>query len=272
MKIHRSVSLTIIGTVFLAITGTIVLADTEYQAPRQRNISSYLDKAEAHLPWTMPGINIASPAGYGAQWGNVGVGVGYQSRIRRSQASDGSMGVAVGIGDAAKYVGFETAVAVLSLTGSDAFERGSASFKLHRQLPLGFGVAVGRESAFGWGGTDGGRSWYGSVSKIFILQDPSQWFSAITLTAGLGDGRFRLEKDVNANNNTVNGYGSIAIRVQQPVAVIADWSGQDLSLGLSITPLRDFGLYISPSVADLTRTAGDGVRFTLGVGLGYTFI
>lgn len=231
----------------------------------------YFETAESHTPWMMPGINIASPAGYGASWGSLGIGAGFQNRTRNTQASDGSMGAAFGIGDSAKYVGLETAVAVLSMTGDDAWERGSVSFKLHRQLPEGFSVAAGRETAIYWGGTDASRTWYGSVSKIFYLKDPSELFSALTLTAGVGDGRFRSETDVSANRTTVNVFGSAAVRILEPVSFIADWAGQDLALGLSITPFRTFALYLNPSLVDVTGNAGDGVRFLMSLGIGYTF-
>lgn len=256
------------------IFSVIALATASFGASREVNAGeTYFGGAEQtpHIPWTNPGINISSPAGYGAQWGNVAVGAGYQSRIRNGNASDGSIGLGFGVGDSAKYVGLETNVAVLSVTGNDAFDRGAVSFKLHRQLPAGFGIAFGRESSIIWGGTDGGRSWYGTLSKVWYLKDPSQWLSAVTLTAGLGDGRFRKEKDALAGKDVISPFGSIAVRIHQPVALIADWSGQDLSLGFSITPIRSLGLYINPSVTDLTRTAGDGARFILGVGYGYTF-
>lgn len=226
-----------------------------------------------HVPWTFPGINISSPVGYGANWGNVAVGAGYQSRVRyATDAADGSIGFGFGAGDAAKYVGLETSIAILSVSGNDAFERGSMSFKLHRQLPAGFAVAFGRENSIIWGGTDGGRSWYGTLTKVFVLKDPTEWFSAMTLNFGLGDGRFRREADFKAGKDVIAPFASVSMRIQQPVALIADWSGQDLNLGLSITPIRNLGLYINPSIVDLTHSAGDGARFVLGVGFGYSFI
>lgn len=266
MSFSRSFKFILVAILFVSTLG---LANNNYR--RGPSGESYYNKAASHTPWMFPGISVASPAGFGAQWGNVGVGAGFQSRTRGGTNADGSIGAAFGAGDAEKYVGVETAVSILSVTGSDAFDRGSVSFKIHRRLPWGLSVAAGRESAIIWGGSDGGRSWYGSVSKVIILQDPSEWFSALTLTAGAGDGRFRMEKDVNAGNSNVMAFGSAALRLQEPVSFLVDWTGQDLALGLSITPLRDFGLYINPSLVDVTRTAGDGVRFLLGVGLGYTF-
>ena len=75
-------------------------------------------------------------------------------------------------------------------------------------------------------------------------------------------------KDVLALANV---FGSVGLRVVEPVSVIADWTGQDLTLGTSIAPFRNFPLVITPAVADVTGNAGDGARFILGVGFGYSF-
>lgn len=235
---------------------------------------SYYDAVDAkpYIPWTFPGINVMSPAGYGAQWGNLFVGIGLQSRTRYTTSADGALGAGFGIGNSKKNIGIETSVSVLSMTGSDAFGRGGFNFKVSRQLPLGFGIAVGRENAFGWGTLDGSRSWYGSISKIFFTKpDPSQWFSAVTLTAGVGDGRFRSEADTRIDRNSVNFFASAAVRLREPASLIVDWSGQDLNLGLSLTPFRTVPVYINPAIVDVTKNAGDGARFILGIGYAYSF-
>ena len=222
------------------------------------------------MPWTFPGINISSPPGYGADWGAVFVGAGVQSRGRNNNTTDGAMGAGFGLGDANKYVGLEVGVSMLSFQNPD---RGGIALKVSRRLPSNFGVAIGRENAVTWGTTDAPKSWYGSVSRMFQLkQFADEWFSAFTLTAGVGNGRFLPESKLLARQDGINVFGSAAIRIQQPVSFIADWAGQDLNLGLSITPLRNWGLFVNPSLADVTGNAGNGARFLLGVGFGYIFI
>ena len=219
-----------------------------------------------------PGSSSGSPTAFGASWGKTFAGIGFQGRTRYTDDADGSISVGMGFGDAQKSVGVEVTLAVLSLFGDDAFERGGFSFKVHRQLPENFAVALGIENAIVWGGTDAGSSIYGVVSKIFPLKEKaSEPFSQITASLGLGGGRFRSENDINNDEGSVNIFGSIGVRVAEPVSIIADWTGQDLTLGASIAPFKDIPLVITPAIADITGNAGDGARFILGIGYNYSF-
>ncbi len=223
-----------------------------------------------------PGSSSGSPTAFGADFGSVFTGASFQERTRFTSSSDGAVSAGFGLGNATKAVGLEIAVSVLDLTsrgGDDrAFDRGSVSFKLHRRLPNNFAVAVGYENALVWGFTDAGSSFYGVGSKIFQFQDsPRQPFSSLTVSLGLGNGRFRTEDDFNADKKTVNVFGSAGLRVLEPVSVIADWTGQDLTLGASIAPFRNIPIVITPAIADITGSAGDGSRFILGIGYSYSF-
>ena len=66
-------------------------------------------------------------------------------------------------------------------------------------------------------------------------------------------------------------FGSVGVRVLQPVSVIAEWTGQDLLLATSVTPLRNQNVAFTAGFADVTGTAGDGARFIIGGSLGYSF-
>jgi hypothetical protein len=66
-------------------------------------------------------------------------------------------------------------------------------------------------------------------------------------------------------------FGSAALRVAQPVNLIVEWTGQDMNVGASISPIPGVPLVITPAAADITGTAGDGTRFILGVGYGIRF-
>lgn len=231
--------------------------------------------------WQMPGTSLASPGGFGAQWGQVFVGGGYQNTTRGTSTSDGAVGAGFGLGNATKYVGLQVSASVFDVS---KFKDGSVDFKLHRVLPRGFGVAVGTEGLLSFGTTNsfGGktangvdprdRSYYGAVSKIFYMRAENKWFSALTLTGGVGNGRFRSVADRNADVSGVNVFGSAAVRVRQPIALIGDWSGQSLNVGASITPIRTFPLFINPVLADVAGISGQSARFTLGVGMAFSFI
>lgn len=243
----------VVALSLLASTSSLFAGEYEAQITQQ------------YRQWTMPGISTASPAAFGANWGQFFFGGGYQNRTRGTQVSDGSVSAGLGFGDSQKYVGLEAIVSLLDLSG---FNRGSVNLKLHRNLPSGFAVGVGREGTLVWGLPTDSASWFGAVSKIFFLSDETKWFSALTFTIGAGNGRF----NVNNNINQIGFFGTAAVRVKEPVAIILDWTGQNLNAGLSITPIRTVGLFINPALVDLTSTTGNGVRFVLSGGLAMSFL
>ncbi|WP_250123652.1 S-layer homology domain-containing protein [Chroococcidiopsis sp. CCMEE 29] len=215
----------------------------------------------------IPGSSVGSPSAFGAEWGDLFAGVSFQSRTRFTNAADGAVVAGFGLGNARTAVGLEVAVTVFDLL-DNTFERGGVSFKVHRILGEGLAIAAGVENAIIWGESDTDSSAYGVVSKIFRFRNPAEPFSSLTVNLGLGGGRFRSEDDVFDGNDTINVFGSVGLRVVEPVSVIADWTGQDLNLGASIVPFRNIPLTITPAVADVTNNAGDGARFVLSIGYG----
>jgi hypothetical protein len=213
-----------------------------------------------------PGITAINPSAYGKSWGSASVGVGWQTRTRFSNSADGVFGMGIGLGDGRQWVGLDVGVTITDLLETPAAD-GTVSFKLHRQLPGDFNIAVGVQNAIAWGNTDGGRSPYGVVTKRFTLQESTEkLFSQVYLSVGVGSGQFRSEFDIQNDRNSIDVFGSVAVRVVEPVSAIAEWTGQDLTIGLSVVPFRNVSLVITPAVTDITGTAGDGSRFILGVG------
>lgn len=218
---------------------------------------------------TTPGITVITPSAYGKTFGNVSIGLGLQFPARFTNRADGGIGIGVGLGDPQQAVGVDVG---LSLVDLDNLGDGTFSLKLHRRLPDDFAVAVGVNNAVRYGLTDGGSSVYGVATKMVRLQDSvEEPFSRLYLSAGVGGGQFRSESDVNNGIESVGVFGSAALRVVEPVNAIAEWTGQDLTLGLSFTPFQDLPLVITPALADVTGNAGDGARFILGIGYGTSF-
>ncbi len=217
------------------------------------------------------GSSINSPTAFGAQTGDIFFGATYQEQVRFFDEDDGAVVVGFGVGDARRIVALETAVSIYDLFG-DTFEDGGISFKLHRLIGDDLAVAIGVENAIVWGNTDGDQSVYGVVSKVFRLREnPSDPFSRLTASVGLGGGRFRSEDDIEDKEGSTNVFGSVGLQVVEPVTLIADWTGQDLYLGASIVPIQGVPLVITPAVADVTGNAGDEPRFILGIGYGLSF-
>ncbi|NJN23909.1 MAG: hypothetical protein HC810_05320 [Acaryochloridaceae cyanobacterium RL_2_7] len=95
--------------------------------------------------------------------------------------------------------------------------------------------------------------------------------SQIALTAGAGAGRYRTIFDLDNENGDPNVFGSVAFRVFEPVNVISEWTGQDLTVGLSIQPIPKVPFVITPAFTDITGNAGDGWRFVMGAGYSFRF-
>ncbi|GCA81136.1 hypothetical protein [Microcystis aeruginosa] len=218
-----------------------------------------------------PGASISTPIGFGASLGQIFGGFGFQSRTRFTNQADGGLSLGGGLGDPQKIVGLDVTLAILSLFDDNA-GRGSFSFKIHRSLPEGFAVALGFENAINWGGTDGGSSIYGVVSKFFQLTETTKEpFSQLTLSLGVGGGRFRSEGAIEDGVNSLGVFASAGLRIVEPVSAIVEWSGQDLNAGISLIPFPKIPLTVNLAGADLTGNAGDGARFVMSIGYNYFF-
>jgi hypothetical protein len=169
-------------------------------------------------------------------------------------------------------------VTSLSTIHTGFFRLTAYSFQVDRMLNSTTAVAIGVEDAFTAGvnsegsHSDGTDSWYAVASKVFILPSTSSgFFKALTISGGLGNGRFRSLDDVSKNNQTVNVFGSVSLLMTDRISAIADYAGQDLNLGLSFVPFKKFPMVFTPAIADVTRTASKTARFVLGAGIGMHF-
>ena len=212
-----------------------------------------------------------SPGGFGARWGDAFVGVAYQANIRSSTGNDGAVAAGVGLGNPWTLVGLDVAVVSFSTVRSGLGRRMGVDFKVHRVLPGLIGIAVGWESALLRGDTDGLRSRYAAASRWFQLRDDDALFSALVVSAGMGNGRFVRPDDWVAGKR-IGFFGSVAVRVAPPLSVVADWTGQDLALATSIAPFERHSVVFVAGFVDLTGTAGeDGARFVISASYGFRF-
>lgn len=220
-----------------------------------------------------PAITIAVPSGYGADDGIGFVGFNFQPNVRGSDEADATMNVGVGLGDADEAVGVQLSYTLASFGRNRDFGTGGFNAKVHRRLGDGWSIAAGWEGflTIGDGPIDFEDSIYGAVTYVARtspeLDDP---FSRVALTAGLGSGRFRTIEAIEDDDSTIGVFGSAAVRIARPVSAIVEWTGQDLALGLSIAPFRDFPLVITPALRDVAG-AGDNPRFVLGAGVSFRF-
>ncbi len=214
--------------------------------------------------------SIATPTAFGADRNQAYIGASYQSRTRFTNTDDGAIAAGIGFGDARKTIGLETTLTSYSTFREGFFTNSGISIKAHRLIGKDLAVAVGVDNLITFGHPDGGSDVYGVVSKVFPFKK-GDYSRSVTASIGLGGGRFRSESDYLHGVDSVNVFGSVGVRVAEPVTVIGEWTGQNLNLGASIQPFRNIPLIITPAIADITGSSGDGARFVLGVGYGFKF-
>lgn len=265
---------------FAAFTGAVLTSGAYAQDARDRlklSIPQGLESEVGHFPRGAPGISSGSPIAFGANWHDAFIGVGFQSPVRYGDASDGGAAIGIGLGNARDAVGLELVVNPLSTFRSGVGNRVGFSAKLHKLFAGNWGIAAGVQDIIMNKNPDSGDpSIFGVISKVIDLNGAS--LPALTLSGGVGNNGFRLEKDIRENNSTVGVFGSAALRVHEQVSLIADWGGQDLTAAVSFVPFAAFPLVITPGIADLTGTAGtfgrsESVRprFVLSAGLAFRF-
>lgn len=218
-----------------------------------------------------PSSTINTPTAYGPGWKHIYAGVGYQNRIRYDDWRDGVAAIGGGLGDPNRYVGLDVRINILD-TYTDFAEDRSLSLKLHRRLPYRSAVAVGYENIWHTDGTDGGSSRYVVASKVFLLRErPTAPLGSMVVNLGLGTNRFLSEERFARGEDGVNVFGSLALRLHSRLSAVANWTGQDLALGASLAPFREWPVTVTPAVVDVTGRAGDGARFSMSVSVDYTF-
>jgi hypothetical protein len=264
-----------VGLVFpVLLFGTTLSAQDVDSIKRSYTLSLPPQVQIERIPfWISPGSSSGTPTAYGAEFGDVFLGASYQRRTRYTRHVDGDAYLGLGLGNPRDYIGIELNLTSFTTVRHGFFTESAFSFKIHRDLPGNFAIAYGWEDAIHSSGTDGGNSMYGVLTEsIPIRDDPDSFLSRVTLSAGVGNGRFQSERAFNENRHGVNGFGSVGVRVFTPLALIADWTGQDLMLGASVVPFRRIPLFITPAYADVTGSAGDGARFVVGFGIDFTFL
>ncbi len=227
---------------------------------------------EKKTRWSMPGLGVSAPGGFGANWGDVYAGVFFASRTlsTTSQISDGVVFTGFGIGNSDKWLGIETSYTVTDL---DPFLKDSTlSFKVHRYLGKNWSVAVGAESAFVFGeGIDGVENYYLCLSKAITLKEKEEaWFSSLLFSAGAGTGRFRPYQDQLSFKNSIGYFASAGVRVLQPFGISLGWSGYGADLGLSITPFRSFRMTVNLGYKNILTTYGPGLPRVFDLSLVYS--
>lgn len=249
-----------------------------------------IDGIEKRAPLVKPGTATATPTAFGAGWGQIYGALSFQpvsryatvaeSDWQKGEWSDGTISIGAGLGNPNRWVGLDVTLNIFDTRsrlfgGSDQFGMmRTLSLKLHRALPHESAVAVGYENA--WRNSpeedQGGNSIYGVVTKTFTIRARHDGlFSRATVSVGLGNDRFLPESRYQRQAQGINVFGSVGVRLYSFMNIVADWTGQDLNVGVSVTPVPHVPLVLTPALVDMTGRAGDQVRFSIGAAMTYDF-
>ncbi len=251
----------------LALPGALFAQGREvYKLPIPAAIGAETGRAQ-------PGVTAASPIGFGPRSGDFFAGVGYQNTTRFGGGNDGSLSLGAGLGDPSK-VAFEFVAVSASTVRSGFLDRMYGAAKVHKTLPNGIGVAAGMEGLSLSGEATFDPSLYVVATKVQEIGTGSN-FNSVTWNAGLGTQRFAPASGAD-QQGSVGLFASAAIKANASTSLIADYTGQDLNLGLSFAPFSTLPITISPAIVDLlgrsTSDAGEKSkpRLTLGIGFSYS--
>jgi hypothetical protein len=231
-----------------------------------------------------PSTTFYTPSGFGLSRRQAVLWALYQADTRNSSEDDGSIGATIGLGQPEK-LGFDVGVNFLSLfggRGDDAGfgERGSFNFKLHRRLRPDLSVAVGVRNTLIWKGSDSPTRYYAVASKVFRTKenyrDP---FSRVYASLGIEHSSVGSQNDPFRDDAQAvidefgknNVFGSLAVKLSEPVNAFVEWSGEDLNAGVSFVPFRSVPLVVTPAIVDITGRGSDDARFNLAVAYLFNF-
>lgn len=229
------------------------------------------------LPKAAPGSTAGTPSAYGASFGQAYIGGGLLFPLDEDRDRvDGSLSVGFGLGNATKSVGLEVNANITSVGGGDNFDfgdSGGVGFKLHRYLGDGTAVAVGWSNPIKWGDvTNAKDTIYGVVTKSFSLQpDNLNNKLPLTISVGLGSGSFRSKGAIEANENAVNMFASLGLRVIPQVSLVSSWTGNRLNMGASFAPFQNTPIVINTIFTDVTSNLDTGLGFALSAGYSFRF-
>jgi len=258
--------------------------DAHAQSPSGAEGEQALDslRAELRLPIptvaspgsvrrSAPAMGASSPTGFGARAGDLAVGASAQWRARSywrtdgtrvEPSPDGAVGAGVGFGNPERLLGIQVDVVSFSTVRSGVGTNMGVDLKIHRVLPYQLGIALGYESLLVRGETDSGSSRYAVISKWTALrEDPGSSFGSAVISAGLGDGRFRSVDAWNRESSNPHLFGSVGVRIAEPLAAVVDWTGQDLALIASVAPFRRWPLIASFGFRDIAGSGYPNARF-----------
>ena len=230
-----------------------------------------------------PSLGAGIPTGFGANWGDVMVGVSGALNDKGRGQADGSMSFTAGLFDSVKFVGVELSANVLSIRNYGT--NMSYDAKIHRMLYQGeegfLSVALGRNN-FAQSGSEVSSSTpnsygiapntasnYVALSGLTPLRTPGGTVLPLKATLGVGNGYY-------SNNwqktNVYNVFGDVGVQVHDKVGVTAGWSGVGINANISLVPVSEWPVIVNVLFADIANQSPGGFNTIVTVGVPFNFL
>ncbi|KZL50800.1 hypothetical protein A2T98_05645 [Nodularia spumigena CENA596] len=228
-------------------------------------------------PKAAPGSTAGTPSAYGAGSGQAYIGGGLFFPLDQDKGqNDGSLYVGFGLGNPVDSVGLEVNIDIISVGGGVGFDfgdSGGVGFKLHKYLGDGTAVAVGWSNPIKWGeAREAKDTVYGVVTKSFALQpDNPENKLPLTISLGLGTGDFSSKGAIEADENTVNLFGGLGLRVLPQASLVSSWTGTILNIGGSFAPFKNAPIVFNAIITDITENSDTGLGLSISAGYGFQF-
>jgi len=209
-----------------------------------------------------PTVAFGSPIGFGLNKSQLAVGIGGQTTDGSgANHFDGSMGVALGLGNSADSLGFELTANLISLRDNFG-EDGSFNAKIHHMLNATTSVAVGAESFGGWG--EARESRISSYAALTTVVNPGL---PVVLNVGAGTNRFASNNDTSSTGV----FGSIAVIPTDRLSFVLDHTGIDTNVAVSVVPVSSLPVTLTLGYVNLQERESLSREFAGGLGYLYRF-
>jgi len=216
---------------------------------------------------SLAAVSIENPPGFGGSLGTVGIGVVGENRTRgaRKTRSDGNAAVYLGLGNPYKYIGISASVNISGLSNTHGstgnLGEGSLDIAINKLVSKVFFLKLGTWNLTNWARKQSvvfQRSYFGSGTFFlsFDRREFGQSLSYIAFTVGAGNGIFRKDKDLTINNSGhFNPFISIAVPILRKNNIIVEWTGYDISTGISSNNLffKRFPVLFNLEATDYVR-------------------
>lgn len=224
-----------------------------------------------HEMATLPGFSLGAPSGLVSSYGVAFAGL---SGRRDSDDTDGALALGMGFGDAEK-IGGSVSLGIGSVDPRDggAFNRGTLNVNFgHHFKKLGLGVSVGMTGVDLWHESSEDSD---NQDPSFYLATTKLWgndFIPVAITAGLGNNSYADINRENDRKDKVDGFGAVAFYLHPQLSIIADYTSNILTAGISAVPFPDYPISLSLGATNLTEQGpNDKVAAIGSIAAAYVF-